>query len=271
MRLGIAAVVWLAVAAPSFGQEPLTIAAALDEASAFHPDLVESRRGGESNRAQTIQRAAEILAEVRRAHAELAIARDAFSLYDGIAPIIKDMADAGARGGGAGEMGRHDTSEAVLDLARNAVARSAAQQQVKIAEYRLNTALGRRVDAPVETLAMRDSATLPPVPAGLTPAARLRVLEARARVEGASERAMILTTTMLPQAALGFDGARAAYAAGRGTYMEMLDAHHRQLEARVEYVAIYAEYERALVALDVAMGESPERLARAAGPVPEGN
>jgi hypothetical protein len=161
---------------------------------------------------------------------------------------------------------------------------------VKIAELRLNAVLGRRVDAPVEALAMRDAATLPenaveialgrdPQLAAATGArrdavaidVRRRVLEARARVDGARERALIMTTTVLPQVALGFESARAAYTANQGGFLEMVDAHHRQIEAGVENAVTSADYERALVAFEIAIGETPERLARAVRSDPRGN
>ncbi len=56
-------------------------------------------------------------------------------------------------------MARHDPSAMVVDIARLASARITAREQVKIAELRLNAVLGRRVDAPVEALAMREAAT----------------------------------------------------------------------------------------------------------------
>jgi len=51
----------------------------------------------------------------------------------------------------------------------------------------------------------------------------------------------------------------------------MLDAHHVQLQAGVEHAAASADYERALVALDIAIGETPERLALAVGRGRQGN
>ncbi|HEY6363101.1 MAG TPA: hypothetical protein VIX63_18480 [Vicinamibacterales bacterium] len=292
MRSCVAALLWLTLAAPAFGQDPLTVTAALDEAIASNPELLALRREAPADRLAALLRASAVLAAVRQAHADLAIARDSAVLYEGQAPMMKEMAEAATfRSSGGSEMGRHDPSAMVMDIARLALGRSTAREQVKVAEVRLNAMLGRRLDAPVGPLATADAAAAPtgavesalardPRLSGasgaggaggadretVTTAVRRRVLEALARVEGARERAMIMTTTVLPQVELGFEHARAAYTANQGGFLAMLDAHHRQVEARIESATIDALYRRALVELDIAMGETPERLALAAGP-----
>ena len=270
--------------APAFGQAPLTFTAALDEAIASNPELLALRKEPAADRLQALLRASEILAEVRAAHAELMIAREALTLHDGQAPMLAEMANAAALQRGPMDMARHDPPQMVVDIARLAAARVTAREQVMIAELRLNAALGRRVDAPIEALAAREAASPPqnavelalmrdPRLAAASDArrdaialgVRRRVLEALTRVEGARERALIMTTTVLPQVALAFDSARAAYTANQGEFLDMVDAHHRQMEARVESQAAAAVLERALVALDVAIGEPPQRLAHAVG------
>ena len=282
MRAAFAAFVWLAVAAPAFGQEPLSIAAALDEAISANPELVALRREPSPDHLAPLGRAAEVLADVRRAHAELVIARRTLELHVGQAPMLQEMANAAAVRPGGGEMARHDPSAMLLDIARLSAARITAQEQVKIAEVRLNVLLGRRIDAPVGTLAVREAPALPENAAEIALARdphlaaasnaqrdrvaleiRRRVLEARVRVDAARERAAIMTMTVLPQVAIAFDHARAAYATNQGGFLDMLDAHHRQLEAGVENAARSADYERALVALEIAIGEPPGRLAQA--------
>jgi outer membrane protein TolC len=284
MRGRLAAIVWLALAAPAFGQGPLTRAAALDEATSSNHELVALRRETVPDRLAALVRASQVLAEVRRAHAELVIARRTLELHVGQAPMLKEMADAAAIRPGAGEMARHDPAAMLLDIARLSAARITAQEQVKIAELRLNALLGRRLDASVETLAVPEAATIPEDAVAIALARdpqlavasearrdavaveiRRRVLEARVRVDAARERAAIMTTAVLPQVAIAFDSARAAYATNQGGFLEMMDAHHRQLEAGVENAVRSADYERALVALDIAIGETPERLARAVG------
>jgi len=283
MRCFFATLFWLVVA-PAFGQAPLTVTAALDEAIASNPELLALRKEPTADRLQALLRASEIMAEVRAAHAELVIAREALTLHDGQAPMMAEMANAAALQRGPVDMARHDPPQMVVDIARLAAARVTAREQVRIAELRLNAVLGRRVDAPIETLAAREAASLPenavelalmrdPRLAAASDArrdalaldVRRRVLEALARVEGARERAMIVTTTVLPRVALAFDSARAAYTANQGEFLDMVDAHHRQMQARVESAAAAAVLERALVALDVAIGEPPQRLARAVG------
>ena len=284
MRGVFAAIVWLAVATPVVGQEPLSIAAALDEAISSNPELVALRRESPPDRAASLVRAAELLGKVRRAHAELLIARRTLELHVGQAPMLKEMANTAARRPGGGEMARHDPSAMVLDIARLSAARITAQEQVKIAELRLNALLGRRLEAPIETLAVREAPTLPenavelalardprltaaanPRRDAVATETRRRVLEARVRVDAARERAAIITTTVLPQAAIAFEQARAAYATNHAGFLEMMDAHHRQLAAGVESASRSADYERALVAFEIAIGETPECLARAVG------
>ena len=291
----VAPLLWLTLAVPVFGQEPLTVAAALDEAISSNPELLALRREAPPDRLAALVRASAILAAVRQAHVELAIARAASELYEGQAPMMKEMSDALTLSLGPGDMLRHDTSTMSMDIARLALGRSTAREQVKVAEVRFNAAVGRRLEAPVGPLATPDATTAPTDAAAIalardprlqgaggagraggaggatggdrdaiTTAVRRRVLEAVARVEGARERAMIMTTSVLPQVELGFERARAAYTANQGGFLEMLDAHHRQVDARIEYGAVDAAYKRALVELDIAMGETPERLARAA-------
>jgi hypothetical protein len=290
MRCCVVVVLWVAFAPPAFGQEPLTIAAALEEAISSNPELVAIRRDAASDRLPPLVRATKVLGNVRRAYVELSSARARLELYVGQSPLLKEMANAAALQPRSGGMARHDPSAMIVDIARLASARVTAQEDVKVAEFRLNEVLGRRVDAAVEPLAMleeiseganavetalaRDPRLATAQPSrrdALTAAIRRRVLEAQAGVDGARERAAIMTRTVLPQVALGFDTARAAYAAHQGGFFEMLDAHHRHLAALVEAAAASADHARAVVALEIAIGETPERLARAAGSGGAGN
>lgn len=284
MRSFPAAIVLVVFAAAVIGQEPLTIAAALDEAIASNPELVALRRDAASDRLPPQVRAAKVLADVRRAYVELSIARNKLELYVGQAPVLKEMANAAALQSRSGGMARHDSSEMIVNIARLAAGRVTAQEDVRVAEFRLNEVLGRRLEAPVEPIAMGEEppavanaietalardAQLARSPAArrdaVTTAVRRRVLEAQARADGARERAAIMTNTVLPQVALGFDTARGAYASHQASFFEMLDAHHRHLETLIEAAAVSADHARAVVALEIAIGETPERLARAAG------
>jgi len=136
------------------------------------------------------------------------------------------------------------------------------REAATLPENAVEVALGRDPQLAAASGARRDAVAID---------VRRRVLEARARVDGARERALIMTTTVLPQVALGFDSARAAYTANQGGFLDLVDAHHRQLEAGVENAVMSADYERALVAFEIAVGETPERLARAVGSAPRGN
>jgi outer membrane protein TolC len=263
MRWGFALIAWLALPASAAGQTPLTagqaaltaeqapltaeqarltLSAALAQAAAAHPDTPGAR------------------AAARAAYAELAIARDLLAVQEEIWAMSQDMAAAGARSVG-GQMVRDDQAGMVLEMARVGLDRSRAQQQSRIAEYRLNERLGRPPEAPVEPLAPREPGPTgaPDMAADATPHQARRLLEAWARVEGARERGRIMTSTVLPQATLGFAAARAAYVTGHGTYVAVVAAHHRLFEMRLEHADILAEETRALVALAEAMeGAAPE-------------
>ena len=232
MRWGFALFAWFALAAPAGAQTPLTVSAAVAEAAAAHPDAPGAR------------------AAARRAYAELAIARDVLAVHEEIWAMSQDMAAAGARSVGT-EMTGHDQAGMVLEMARVGLARSRAQQQSRIAEYRLNERLGRPLETAVEPLAPREPGptAAPDSAAATTPRQARRMLEAWARVEGARERGRIMSSTVLPQATLGFAAARAAYVSGHGTYVAVVAAHHRLFEVRLEQADILAEETRALVTL----------------------
>ena len=197
---------------------------------------------------------------VRAAQAEVRIARALATLYDELVPMSVEMADAGtapfAAGGGMMRGGQQHDQTMTGEIARIALERVTAQEQLKLAEFRLNAALGRPLDAPIEDLPPRPTRPRPvsgaPDTSPVPPSREL--LEARTRLAAAEERLRIMNTTVVPQARIAFDGARGAYAAGDASFAEMVEAHHRQVEARVQLACIDAEYERALVALEAAEG-----------------
>jgi hypothetical protein len=185
-------------------------------------------------------------------------------------------------------------------FARVAAARVTWQERVRLAEVRLNAALGRppsttvpalvalergSVPAAVEqTALMRDRrlaaaaddmarfASNPERLAAaraqrdvLEAAVRRRVLESVTRVTAAQERLAIAESTLLPQMELASDAARLAYASGHGAFEAMVSSYHRLLDARMDRAGAAADLDRARVELDIAMGETSERLAQALG------
>lgn len=292
----------LALAAPAASQQVLSLAAALDEAVYFNPDLVALRRqqpAGDAalTRLQTLQRAAEVLADVRRTYAELIIAREGVELYNAQVPVLREMVQAATLRYAAGENAPVHPAEMVAELARLSVARLAWQERVRVGEVRLNALLGRRLDEPLEPLAERNLSATPTDSEQLALArqpalaiaelevaaetsdpgreaaiarreaaavtVRRRVREAQIRVDAARERVLLIGDTILPQLQQAFDAAEAAYARGRAGLADMLTSHHTLLGARVDYVSAYAEFDRALVELEIATGEEPRRIAPA--------
>jgi cobalt-zinc-cadmium efflux system outer membrane protein len=294
------ALCWLVLAAPARAQDALTPGAALDEAVYFNPELIALRRQPSADPLAVLVRANDILADVRRAYAELTIAREGLEIADGYAPALREMAKAATVRYASGESGQAESPIVLVELARLAIRRSTWQERVRLGEVRLNALLGRRLDQPIEPLAERNLSATPAdseqvalgrhpllaiadaeiarqeagapreaaqarrevVAAGI----RRRVREARIRIDAARERVLLTGDTVLPQLQQAFDAAQVAYATSRGTLSEMLDRHHRLLDARTEYADAYAEFDRALVDLAVATGEDPQRLAPAVRP-----
>jgi outer membrane protein TolC len=282
----------------------LTLDLALDEASSSHPEIVVLRRHRESAEAadteasnhQFLERGSEVLAEARRAYVELMNARSGLALYEAQAPVLLEMAHAGTGPDRADGMAGHDGSRASV-FARVAAALATWRERARLAEIRLNAALGRDLGAVVPTLFAREFSEVPPDAERMalerdpqmaaadaevaratsnTPQVELararrevvvvrvrrRVLEALVRVNAARERLLIASTTLLPQMQLAYDSARLSYSSGRGVFGEMVDSYHRLLEARMDHANASAEYDAARVNLEIAMGETPERLAK---------
>jgi outer membrane protein TolC len=296
---------WLALCAPAPAQQVLSLAAALDEAIYFNPDLVALRRQpptGDAARARLgiLQRASDVLADVRRAYADLVIAREGVELYNAQVPLLREMVQAATLRYAAGENAAMHPAELVAELARLSVARSTWHERGRVSELRLNALLGRRLDQPLEPLAERnliapatdsEQRALERQPsvalAALDVAAqadeaareaavarrdanalavRQRVREASIRVDAARERVLLINDTIIPQLQQAFDAAEAAYARGRVGLIDMLSSHHALLGARVDYVNAYAAFDRALVELEIATGEEPQRIAPAVRP-----
>lgn len=99
-------------------------------------------------------------------------------------------------------------------------------------------------------------------------AIRRGVHEAQVRIDAARQRADLISTTLRPHVEHAFEVSRAAYAAGRAGFADLIEGQRVVLAVEVEYVAAQAEMAVALAALDRAMGfvreePAPARLEEA--------
>jgi outer membrane protein TolC len=289
------------LATPASAQDALTLGAALDEAVYFNLELIALRRDAGATRPQVLLRANDILGDVRRAYADLTIAREGLAINEAQAPALREMANVATARYGSGEAGQQNPTGVLVELTRLTTERITWQERVRIAEVRLNALLGRRLDQPFEPLAERNLSATPddseqvalrqhPLLAladadilreqsvaeraaalarreVVANTIRQRVREARIRLDASRERVLLIGNTLMPQLQQAYDVAQVSYSSNRGSLMDLLNSHHRLLEGRVEYAAAYADFDRALVGLAIATGEDPLRIAPAVRPV----
>lgn len=319
------------------GQTPvpgLTIDLALDAAVAADAEvrvrLLRAPTGSEETRpaewAALRRRAADVMAEVRRAYTELEHARARAALYDQISPVLLDMADTGSGPAPLDDMRVHDP-RTITGMAQVGLARVSGSERVRLAEHRLRAVMGdvdaesggTRLDgtsraaaatsseastrggtssgeasadgvARIAALIPRTFSTPPAQPervaseraAAVTlmvhePGDALaaavvsrdavertrRVRDARTRVDAARERLRLTRTTLVSQAQQAYDSARLAYASQRATLGDVVDTARVMFEARLSEADARADLDRALVEMEVAIGEAPERIAAA--------
>lgn len=91
-------------------------------------------------------------------------------------------------------------------------------------------------------------------------AIRRGVYDAQVRLEAARQRADLISTTLLPHVHHAFDVFRAAYAAGRAEFGDIIDGQRSVLAVEVESVAAQAEVVLALSGLDWAIGAVREEM-----------
>lgn len=214
-------------------------------------------------------RVSSLFAEVRRAFTELTHARAGAALYETLSPMLLDMGDTGSGPEPLGEMNRHDPRTAA-GMARVALTRVRWRERVALAEIRLTAALGRAPGTPPPpALAPRAFAPAPPDPSRMGDArSRRTAQEWVVRASAARERRQLASSTLVPQAQYVYETAQLAYAGGRATLVDVVDSFRVLLEARMEEAEARADLDRALVELEIAAGEAPERIAaavRAAG------
>lgn len=112
-----------------------------------------AERDADMARQQIPVRANEILAELKQAYVDLALARELVTLYDGQRVLLEDIAEAAtvryASGGGK----QHHTVASLVELTRLAKDVTAVDERSGAAEARLNATLGRPPAQAVEPLA----------------------------------------------------------------------------------------------------------------------
>jgi hypothetical protein len=255
----------------------LTLDQAFDMAVAADPEASRLVRqppaapedGARGIPADLTARVTALFAEVRRAFTELTHARAGAALYETLSPMLLDMGETGSGPDPLGEMNRHDPRTAA-GMARVALTRVTWRERVALAEIRLNAALGRTSQTPpVPALAPRAFAPVAPDLSRIDDApSRRMVQEWAVRATAARERRQLASSTLVPQAQYVYEAAQLAYAGGRATLVDVVDSFRVLLEARMEEAAARADLDRALVELEIASGEAPERIAaavRAAG------
>jgi outer membrane protein TolC len=85
---------------------------------------------------------------------------------------------------------------------------------------------------------------------------KLDVAEAHIRVQSAADRASLLRTSLVPQAAQALDVARVGYQSGRGDFLDIVDTQRTRAEVRLGYYRALADLERARADLERAVGVS---------------
>jgi outer membrane protein TolC len=110
-----------------------------------------------------------------------------------------------------------------------------------------------RLDAAIDVQARRVEAAgarREAIAAGI----RRGVFDAVVRIETARERAALIQKTLLPHAEHGVDVSRVAYAAGSGSFADILGSQRAWLSAEMDLVAAQTEVALALASLDYAIG-----------------
>jgi len=74
------------------------------------------------------------------------------------------------------------------------------------------------------------------------------------RAESAAERASLLKTSLLPQAAQAVDLTRVAYEADRAGFLDLIDNQRVQLDLQLDYWRALAERDQARADLERAVG-----------------
>jgi cobalt-zinc-cadmium efflux system outer membrane protein len=112
-----------------------------------------AERDADLARQQIPVRANEILAELKQAFVDLAFARELATLYGGQRRLLEDMAETATLRYASGDGRQHHTVASIVELTRLEKDVVTADARARTAEARLNLALGRAADQPIEPLA----------------------------------------------------------------------------------------------------------------------
>lgn len=94
---------------------------------------------------------------------------------------------------------------------------------------------------------------------------RLMVQEAWVRATAAADRADLLESSVIPQAAHASEAARVAYQGDRGDLLSLIDSQRAAVDAELDYYNALADYERARADLERALGAPLGALVSAGG------
>lgn len=99
---------------------------------------------------QVAVRANEVVAELKQAYVDLALARATAAVYERQHRLLEEMAEASTLRYAAGHGVQHHTVTSLVELSRLQTERIAVEERARLAEGRLNTLLGRPPGQPVE-------------------------------------------------------------------------------------------------------------------------
>jgi len=111
-----------------------------------------ARRVADRAANETAMRATVVAGEVKRAYADLWLARKSLDVYDAALALTRQVADAAEAKYVAGRSTQQDVVRAVVEMARLEERKITAREEARLAEARLNTLMNRRPDETVGRL-----------------------------------------------------------------------------------------------------------------------
>lgn len=117
-------------------------------------------------------RAAVLAGEVRRAHADLYLARQSLEVFDATIGVLQQVVSVAEAKYATGRATQQDMVKALVEIARVEEQIVMATEEAGMAEIKLNTLLGRAPDAPVGPIAPPDAPTSLPDAADVQRVAR---------------------------------------------------------------------------------------------------
>lgn len=111
-----------------------------------------ARRAADRAANDTAMRATAVAAEVKRAYADLWLARKSLDVFDAALALVRQVADAAEAKYITGRSTQQDVVRAIVEIARLEERKLTAREEANLAEARLNTLMNRRADEAVGTL-----------------------------------------------------------------------------------------------------------------------